>query len=340
MNTEFHYWLTGLIAKESGFSEEDAKTIAYSSEYVDENDVNFVIKNRSDKKDTYSNYISQTMNILKPKNKLMKIYPVFHFIPGEPDAETALRKDGKMHLLNTTPNSGNANEIMDQAFKAAQDIRAYRIGIASHTFVDTWAHQNFVGWYDYFNNIGLDIKPDIGHADAEHHPDYISHIWMDERLTKPEIDNRARYMSAAQTLFLKYCEYNKSENGPDNSSMWNALEQKLSELMGETYTGDKSKYKDERIEKYKETVPWLSEFDEKSWFDEAIDTKVRGLKDSHRGLLARFTFFKDEYFWKESSDKTDTNWYKFQEAVKEHQSFALKVLSKTFNKMGINIYTS
>ena len=122
--------------------------------------------------------------------------------------------------------------------------------------------------------------------------------------------------------------------------MWNALEQKLSELMGETYTGDKSKYKDERIEKYKETVPWLSEFDEKSWFDEAIDTKVRGLKDSHHGLLARFTFFKDEYFWKESSDKTDTNWYKFQEAVKEHQSFALKVLSKTFNKMGINIYTS
>ena len=189
MNTEFHYWITGLIAKESGFSEEDAKTIAYSSEYIDENDVNFVIKNRSDKKDTYSNFISQTMNILKPKNKLMKIYPVFHFIPGEPDAESALRKDGKMHLLNTTPNSGNANEIMDQAFKSTQDIMAYRIGIASHAFADTWAHQNFVGWYDYFNNIGLDPKPDIGHADAEHHPDYVSHRWVDNRLLEPDINN-------------------------------------------------------------------------------------------------------------------------------------------------------
>jgi len=47
MNTEFHYWMTGLIAKEAGFSEDHAKIIAYSSEYVDENDVSFKIKNRS-----------------------------------------------------------------------------------------------------------------------------------------------------------------------------------------------------------------------------------------------------------------------------------------------------
>ena len=289
MDIEFHYYITGLIAAKAGFPPDQATIIAHSSQYVDDNDIRYEID--KGKASSYRNYISQTMNILKPKAKLLRIYPIFHFIPGDPKAKTAWRKDGKLHWLNTTPNSSNANAIMDKALES-DDI--YRIGIAAHGYVDTWAHQNFVGWYDYFNNIGLDIKPDIGHADAEHHPDYISHIWMDERLTKPEIDNRARYMSAAQTLFLKYCEYNKSENGPDNSSMWNALEQKLSELMGETYTGDKSKYKDERIEKYKETVPWLSEFDEKSWFDEAIDTKVRGLKDSHHGLLARFTFFKDD----------------------------------------------
>lgn len=205
MNTEFHYWLTGLIAKRAGFSDDEAATIAYASEYVDENDVSFRIKNSSGGE--YSNYISQTMNILKPKNKLLRIYPVFHFIPGEPNARSARRNDGKMHLLNTTPNSENANEIIEDAFKSHRDTRLYRIGIASHSYVDTWAHQNFVGWYDYFNNIGLDIKPDIGHADGEHHPDWISHRWIDNRLVESEVNNRSRFLAASEALFLKYCEY-------------------------------------------------------------------------------------------------------------------------------------
>ena len=51
----------------------------------------------------YRNHFSQTMNILKPKDQLMRIYPIFHFVPGEPDAPSARRRDGKMHILNTTP---------------------------------------------------------------------------------------------------------------------------------------------------------------------------------------------------------------------------------------------
>lgn len=172
MNIEFHYWITGLIAHRAGFSKEDSTTIAYSSEYVDKNDIIYDIKDKISKK-KYSNYISQTMNILKPKMELMLIYPIFHFIPGQPDADIARRKDGKMHLLNTTPNNQHANELMDAAFKSSRDSRLYRIGIATHGYVDTWAHQNFIGWYDYFNNIGLDIKPDIGHANAEYHPDML-----------------------------------------------------------------------------------------------------------------------------------------------------------------------
>lgn len=39
MDTEFHYYITGIIARAAGFSEDEAKIIATSSEYVDENDV-------------------------------------------------------------------------------------------------------------------------------------------------------------------------------------------------------------------------------------------------------------------------------------------------------------
>jgi hypothetical protein len=30
----------------------------------------------------YKNYISQTMDITKPKEELLRIYPFFHFFPG------------------------------------------------------------------------------------------------------------------------------------------------------------------------------------------------------------------------------------------------------------------
>ena len=339
MDTEFHYWLTGLLAKKAGFGDDEASTIAYASEFVDENDVLFHIKNKSGGE--YSNYISQTMNILKPKNRLLRIYPIFHFIPGEPSALSARRKDGKMHLLNTTPNSDNANEMIEAAFKSHLDTRLYRIGVASHSYVDTWAHQNFVGWYDYFNNIGLDIKPDIGHADGEHHPDMISHQWVDNRLVESDVNNRSRFLSASEALFGKYCEYIKKEKQQDNSSEWEKLEIELVELMGPTYTGSWGKYKKQRLDNYKEVLGgFLPEFDERKWFDEAIKTKVRGMKDSHEGLKEKLTIFKDEYYWHDEDNKENTNWFRFQEAVKDHQRASVKLLSSTFKKMGVDLSTS
>lgn len=335
MDIEFHYWITGLIAYRSGFKKEDAFKIAYSSQYVDENDVCRKIIDRSKNK-SYRNYISQTMNILKPKKELMRIYPIFHFIPGEPDADSARRRDGKMHLLNTTPNNRTANEFLDEAFKASEDTRLYRIGISSHSFADTWAHQNFVGWYDYFNNIGLDIKPDIGHANAEHHPDWVGHKWVDNRLVEQDINNRNRFLSAAKALFEKYCQYRKSQGKADKRLNWEKLEKELIEIQAKTYTGNIIKYRDDRIAKYKEILKW-PEFDEKDWFDKAIITKVHGLKDSDDGILSKFTIFQDDYYWREDMNKEETDWYRFQEAVKQHERLGIKLLSPIFNKMGYDL---
>ncbi|MFA4911740.1 MAG: DUF6765 family protein, partial [Desulfobacteria bacterium] len=47
MDIEFHYFLTGLIAHRAGFNTNDAKIIAYSSQYVDENDLCLEIEDRS-----------------------------------------------------------------------------------------------------------------------------------------------------------------------------------------------------------------------------------------------------------------------------------------------------
>ena len=336
MEIEFHYWMTGFIAREAGFEPDEAAIIAFSSQYVDENDVIFEVADKASG-DIYQNYISQTMNILKPKKDLMRIYPMFHFVPGEPDAPSARRKDGKRHILNTTPNSENANEIVDSAFKSDHQIRLYRIGISTHSYVDTWAHQNFVGWYDDFNHIDLDIKPNIGHADGEHHPDWISHRWIDNRLVEPVVNNKLRFLSAARELFRKYCNYQECQGKPNYFSNWDDLKGRIEDLWGPNYTGSFSKYVEGRNAAYRKAMPWLKGFNERKWFDEAIETKIIGGADSHEGLKAKFTLFEDKYFWKEGLDRETTHWFRFQEAVKDHQKTAMKQIAPVFSEMGLEL---
>lgn len=333
MDIEFHYWITGLIASHAGFPDDEARTIAYASQYVDDNDICYQIGDRKSGQ-TYGNFVSQTMNILQPKDNLMRIYPIFHFIPGDPAAKSARRRDGKMHILNTTPNSDNANELMDSAFKASPDTRLYRIGVATHAFADTWAHQNFVGWHDHFNSI--DMKPGliIGHADAEHHPDWVSHVWTDARLVDGEASNRNRFLEAARAIFGKYCSYLNT----DVKEKWPALQDELITIMGQSYTGSLQRYEDARLKSYKQRLPW-KDFDERAWFDEAIDTDVRGIRDNADGLLAEFTVLPDNYWWKDGSAKESTHWYRFQEAVKEHERLAIKLLSDLFRNMGYDLAT-
>lgn len=336
MDKEYHYYATGLIAKRAGFSEGQAETVAHASQFVDENDVALEVRDRSRPGKVYRNYISQTMNILKPKQELMRIYPLFHFLPGDPEAETAWRRDGKMHRLNTTPNGEIANELLDAAFKAAPDIRLYRLGIATHAFVDTWAHQNFVGWFDSFNSLDFDIKPAIGHAEAEHHPDWIAHKWQDNRLVEPEIDNTNRFLSASRALFIRYCAFQASQGRKDRSSEWERLREDLRAIFGKKYTGNRRCYEEARLERFRDAID-LETFDDRDWFDEAIETEIHGLEDSHQGVMAKLTLFEDKYFWREDVSREDTDWFKFQEAVKEHEALGLKLLKPLFQAMTIEI---
>ncbi len=337
MNTEFHYYITGIIAHAAGFKEEEAKIIATASEFVDENDIKFTVEDRSSA-ESYEAYISQTMNILKPKRKLMRIYPVFHFLPGDPGDKNAYRRDGKMHRLNTTPNNEIANDLLDEAFKSTEDMRLHRIGIASHAYADTWAHQNFVGWYDYFNNIGLDPKPDIGHADAEHHPDWVAHRWQDERLVNGDIDNTERLLEAGENLYKKYQRHNTEILKREVNAKWSELNDWFLDIFGRSYTGPIDVGEGDRIKAYKEKGPWLGEFDEEIWFDEAIETEIRGLKDSKEGLASKLTIMRDKHFWREDVEKEKTDWFRFQEAVKEHQTLAMGYLKPTFDKMDIDLH--
>ncbi|MCK4956284.1 MAG: hypothetical protein KAS49_01520, partial [Candidatus Cloacimonetes bacterium] len=204
MNIEFHYYITKYLALEAGFDGEEAEIIAYSSQYVDDNSHCFEIDTPAGEK--YHNFISQTKNILKPKRELMRIYLLFHFLPGTPTGYKTKRRDGKMHMLMTTPISTHANEIFYESTRSAD---LHILGIATHMLADTISHQNFVGTFDEinsFNGVWETLTPNIGHADAGLKPDIPNLIWHDPRLIEDNatINNTERVLSAAKIIYNNF----------------------------------------------------------------------------------------------------------------------------------------
>jgi hypothetical protein len=340
MDVEFHYYMTYLIAAKAGFGPEDAFTIANACQYVDDNDM--ILEIDKGKASAYRNYISQTMNILKPKAKLFRIYPLFHFIPGDPKNSTAWRKDGKMHWLNTTPDSENANRIFDAAL-ATKDL--YRIGVACHAYADTWAHQNFVGYYEPFNAMDdpLDqVTPNIGHADAGHNPDWPALVWQDRRLCKERVDNKATFLDAAEHMLRKLMRYADSAAcGTAVAEMAAELRQDLDWAIGDR--DQSNSFKEERIARYRQLSNQaeyggreLVQYDGDLWLEEAINENVRGLRDRGDFTLARWDPLTDEYTWKDRQNYGQVPWYRFQEAVKGHQEESWRILSKT-NLRGLDL---
>jgi hypothetical protein len=340
MDIEFHYYMTFLIAGKAGFGEEEAFIIANSSQYVDDNNIIFEIN--KDKAQYYKNYISQTMNILKPKAKLFRIYPLFHFIPGDPFHKEACRRDGALHWLNTTPDSDNANKVIDSAFKS-KDL--YSIGVATHSYVDTWAHQNYIGYYNEFNSMAGVLEklvPNVGHADATHNPDWPALVWQDKRLIRENarIENKKRFMQAAGTLFRKYRLYvDKKCSTPALNSDKRKLINRLKTAIGEV--DQMNSNGNARIERYKELGHEMlgydiPEYDEYGWFEAAVNEKVRGLRDRSDSSLTRWDPWTDIYTWKKPRKYRETDWYKFQQAVKVHQDTTWGILEKTvFSKLDL-----
>ena len=327
MDIEFHYYMTYLTATRAGLIPTNAETLAYSSQYVDENNRSLQI-NRGQPNE-YKNYITQTMNILKPTDVLMRIYPIFHFIPGDPLSPTAQRKDGKLHQLNTTPNSENANLIFDAAIRSGD---FYRMGIAAHSYVDTWAHQNFVGYYDAFNGMsGLLSRalPNIGHADAKHNPDWPALIWTDCRLSHETVDNKQRFLEAARYLFQKLrCYVNPNCDQVQLAQDAESLITDLARAIGEN--DQTNQYKSTRIQRYRDLSQQacyggkrLPVFDSTLWFRQAIEPQMNGFADTF-SWLGKLTPWRNRYSWKEGYQ--ESHWYRFQAAAKVQQTSAWEIL--------------
>ncbi|MFP4364835.1 MAG: DUF6765 family protein [Spirochaetia bacterium] len=322
MNLEFHYYTTYYMAIRAGFSENDAYIIAYSSQYVDNAVLPYSIRTERGK---YITEITASYSFWDEEVS-RNIYLPFHFMPGDPEYAGAARRDGKRNKYNVTPASNNAKKLLIAALKTRN---LYRVGIAIHTYVDTWAHQNFIGLRSPWNSTDPNsLLPPIGHAQTGTQPDQLSGRWEDRRLINAnmQVVNRERFLKAAKMMYKYFSTFNKQPYDDADLIMdW------YEDFIG---TAGNEKQMNERIYNYiiSEDIP---EYRKNEWLTDAAyvdhDPREPYIPGTNAVQWFSTALFKPSSFtspeeYSASGDFSQSSLYHWCEAAKEHRAEAHRIL--------------
>jgi len=225
MNVEFHYYSTAFLAVKAGFSLPEATTLAYAGQYVDHHHRALEIVTR---RGTVLSHPTQNYSFWDPATVAHVLAP-FHFLPGgrNPDGswQPSVRTDGAVSAWDVRPNSPWAKTLLVEALKT-KDL--YRIGLALHTFSDTWAHQNFTARDEAWNRLDPTSRlPSPGHAHAGTTPDLWLEQWNDPRLPSPRVENFGRFADAARKVYRYLCTF----RGKDFKADEDAVAEELASLV-------------------------------------------------------------------------------------------------------------
>lgn len=305
MEKDFHYDLVYTLAVLT--EAESPEIIAYASQYVDDNsDEAFRI---TGKKPLFPNrlpagggfYLLQMTQCRSPEAMTPEVqryvFVPFHFLPG--DGSVRLR--GRTNPYCVTPNSWRARALVIEALRGGNP---YEIGIALHTFADSWSHQRFTGLEEGWNSFDQQTMfagegpSTIGHGDAGKRPDILSERWVDPRFGGETIHNGERALEAAREIFILF--QTKTRRGP----LWKEVETTVEGLLAARDLVDR----EGRIREFLKdrgdgSFPPYSRW---AWWDEA---SVEG----PAGIALRPGF-------------TTTHWYRFQEAAKTHFARVLALM--------------
>jgi hypothetical protein len=233
--------------------------------------------------------------------------------------------DDQVHPLVCTPNSVIAQEVLRSALETGD---LYQIGVAAHTYCDTWAHQNFVGIHSEYNSLeGFpeSLIPNVGHADAVHKPDTMNLVWEDSRMVNSTVDNTSRFLEAACHLLAWFRNYNQeggSVVAPGSEKLCSAagdlkpLRDILQAIPGHTKNDRLDRQKmycelSERVLGVDNSQPPV--YNKCTWIMDALEKKPQWIRKNNQRNA------KSELLYHWGVDNPDsTHWYKFQEAAKDY----------------------
>jgi len=146
---DFHYHAIFYLSLCAGIEPDTAYKIAYSSQYVDDSTESnkMLLLDKNGKEIGFIDPVRMAHNGLESfwKDVWEKIYYPFHFIPGNKGGN----KEEKYITMRGVDND-IAKEYLKKAWKTENP---YRIGIALHSYADTFSHQNFSGRWSEINSV-------------------------------------------------------------------------------------------------------------------------------------------------------------------------------------------
>lgn len=234
MDIDYHYFVIKTLAYTAGFSEEDAQTIAYYSQQVDdfvkctpmrvrqEPPAYFMEKKYAKKTDGEQWQVLPHPTGIDVIQSMEKHYRhttlvPFHFIPAksleEIKSESGFTRADYRCVRADDARAELINQIIEEAVDAVQEQKCEKsliqLGMALHTFADTYAHCGYSGLDGWENcavikkaynqmtgeeevplmeRFAYEVLPHIGHGNSGHIPDICTYQ-IDVAMRKDEQDN-------------------------------------------------------------------------------------------------------------------------------------------------------
>lgn len=242
MNQPFHYNAIKLLSERAGLLENESHLLATSSQYTDDatehkgiliHNIPDIATHRIDQQGLFQPTCTAHKGIqfISAMNKAVqrKVYISFHFIPPEKNrymVETPglIAKELVTNAISQFDNTNRASSLI-------------RLGIALHSYADTWAHNNFSGRHNNENDVEdistfdndswrklslyeqslLNILPSIGHAEADNYPDNPKLLWKYRKSCKKSFavcNNIGIFLSAAHDIYLLLTSLSNASSSP------------------------------------------------------------------------------------------------------------------------------
>ncbi len=253
--------------------------------------------------------IASKAHLFLNKSTQEKVYISFHFIPDE-----MYVSPNDYHYV-VKPGGGFATTLVQAVIQALREAEnrndrltaLVALGVALHTYADTWAHEGFTGRWDsddndldelYINNVTSVDKahhtfPDCGHGEADSYPDDISLGDLELRFNtgyniRPQVlkrNNRSHFKTAASDVLEKLME----ASGSTDTTIKDDIKHDC-ELIFKTAQQESKEDKTPHMRSRRKLDGIQLEYCEYEWLTEALnngkdDGKVKYTKD---GLWFKF----------------------------------------------------
>ncbi|WP_371371421.1 DUF6765 family protein [Sporomusa aerivorans] len=348
MQADFHYAVIYVLSRLTGFSQEDAKIISYSSQYVDDATNGGFIK--------FTNhpmyYRINSAHALRDISNLDDLanqhsWMPFHFLPGNQPADH--NRLGFVSRLICRENSLVAQDMVKEAFLYKSDENGlHRLGVTLHVYADTWSHQGFVGIKHDINHITnlydeesvrdfgclirakIDDLTDIfgceiidkylalGHGAALTCPDepWLKWSYTDYFGSRIYVDNTERFMRAVDHIYMVLKRYYLGDPIAQVEPLDTSIRNKIQALF-EKFTDPDGQTRN---------LLWLDKIRENHFGFGAEDISyvskgIGSWKFHALGTENEFDSADDLYIYKDTFPLSD--WKKLHDAIKDHWSFVI-----------------